>query len=464
EVEQHGVGQAIDRQQPIDLGEIGQRALGSLVARKLRGPLEHLGVAEQRGQRQQGVAHGRGRHDLIDQALQGGPVLAGERGPELSFAGSVGLDLLHQAAEEIGMADVELEATEAERAQALHGHGQDLDLGLRLVEADQLHAGLVELAAVGELRLVVAEDVGHVGQPQRLRLVAQAGGHDARDLGRDVGAQHEHAARFAVHEGEGVALHGLVGGDGQHVEELERRRDDLAIAPAAEDVEQARLHVTLARDLVGKVDPRTLGKLGEERLHPPGSAQRWASVVMRCTVTQSSRYSSSVMPAGEASMDHRRAGPSPSPSRTISRITTAWVTSTTLSPSWSARSVSMPSATRLATVGKDSPPRAVNLSGAVRQTSWRAGSAASTSARVRPSHAPKPSSRKAGMICTARRCGLATASAEMRARSSGLAKTAEMATPLSAAAAASLWRRPASVSGTSRHPAKRRSRVNTVSP
>src|SRR5207247_5094239 len=115
-------------------------------------------------------------------------------------------------------------------------------------------------------------------------------------------------ARFAVHEGEGIALHGLVGGDGQHVEELERRGDDLAVTPAAEDVEQARLDVTLAGDLVRKVDPRTLGKLGEQRLHRSASAPRWASVFMRCTVTQSSRYSSSVMPAGEASMDHRRAG------------------------------------------------------------------------------------------------------------------------------------------------------------
>src|SRR5207245_8882519 len=206
----------------------------------------------------------------------------------------------------------------------------------------------------------------------------QAGGHNGRELGRDVGAQYEHAARLAVHEGEGIALHGLVGGDGQHVEELERRRDDLPVAPAAEDVEQARLHVTLARDLVGKVDPRTLGKLGEQRLHRSASSPRWASVFIRCTVTQSSRYSSSVMPAGEASMDHRRAGPRPSPSRTMSRITTAWVTSTTQSPSCSARSASMPPATRAATAASDSPPGAVNVSGAGRHVSSGAGAAPAT--------------------------------------------------------------------------------------
>ena len=172
------------------------------------------------------------------------------------------------------MTHVELEAPEIERPQALHGHRQDLHLGFGLVEADQLHAGLIELAIVRELRLVVTEDVGDVRQTQRLRLVAQSGGHDARDLRRDVGAQHEHAPGLAVHEGEGVALHGLIGGHRQHVEELEGRRDDLPIAPAAKDLEEARLHVALAHDLVGKIDPRALRKLGEQRLHRAASGVR----------------------------------------------------------------------------------------------------------------------------------------------------------------------------------------------
>ena len=106
------------------------------------------------------------------------------------------------------MAHVDLEALEAERAQALHRHGDDLDLGLGLVEPDQLDARLVELAVVRELGLVVAEDVGDVAQAQRLGLVAQPRGHDARDLGRDVGAQGEHAAGLAIDELEHVLLHG----------------------------------------------------------------------------------------------------------------------------------------------------------------------------------------------------------------------------------------------------------------
>src|SRR5262249_5282382 len=173
----------------------------------------------------------------------------------------------------------------------------------------------------------------------------------------------------AVHEGEGISLHRLVGGHGEDVEEFERRRDDLAVAPAAEHVEQARLDMTLAHDLVGEIDPRALGKLRQQRLHGPGSAPRWASVFIRWTVTQSSRYSSSVMPAGEASMDHRRAGPRPSPSRTMSRITIACVTSTTDSPSCSARSASIPVVTRFATAVNDSPPGAQNVSGAERHVS-----------------------------------------------------------------------------------------------
>ena len=266
QVEQDRVGQAVDRQQPVHLGQVGDGARRALVARERGRPLQHGLVAEQRRQRAQRIAHVSGRRQLAHHALERAHVLAGQRLPQLVLVRGIGLDLLQQAAEEVRMAEVELEALEAERAQPLDGHGDDLDLRLRLREPDQLDARLVELAVVRHARLVVAEDVGDVGQPHRLGLVAQPGGHDPRDLGRDVGAQRQHAAGLAVHQREHAVLHGDVGADRQHLGKLERGRDDLAIAPAPEDVEQPLLDVTLARGLVRQIDAGAARQLGR-RLH-----------------------------------------------------------------------------------------------------------------------------------------------------------------------------------------------------
>ena len=236
--------------------------------------VEHAGVAEQRRQRAQRVAHVGGRRDLAHHALERGDVLAGQRLLELLLARAVGLDLLQQTAEEVGMAEVELEAVEAQGPQALDGHGDDLHLGLGLLEPDQLDAGLVELAIVRHLRLVVAEHVGHVAKPQRLGLLAQPGGDDPRDLGRDVGAQRQHPARLAVDQLEHVLLHPEVGAPRQHVRVLEGGGDDLAVAPAAEHVEQLRLDVPLAGRFVGQVDPRPPRQLRVHGPHRPPSSPR----------------------------------------------------------------------------------------------------------------------------------------------------------------------------------------------
>jgi len=134
--------------------------------------------------------------------------------------------------------EIELEPMQTQRVQALHGHRDDLDFRFRLLEPDQLHPRLVQLAVRGDVRLVVAEHVRQVREAERLRLVAHARGDDPRDLRRDVRAQREDAARLAVDEREHVLLHALVGARGEDVEIFERRRHDLAITPALENPEQ----------------------------------------------------------------------------------------------------------------------------------------------------------------------------------------------------------------------------------
>ena len=139
--------------------------------------------------------------------------------------------------------------------------------------------------------------------------------------------------------------------------ELERGRDDLAIAPAPEDVEQPLPR----RDACAR--PRPAGRCGRRAAagsassrtsltgcrgaggSSPGSpsrASRCASVFMRCTVAQPSRYSISVMPAGEASTERSRSVPSPSAASTIRRVTIACETRTTVAPSCAASSSARP--------------------------------------------------------------------------------------------------------------------------
>src|SRR3989441_7143571 len=50
QIEQHGLGQPVDRQQPMDLGEVGQGPLRARVAGEGRRPLQHLLAAEERSE------------------------------------------------------------------------------------------------------------------------------------------------------------------------------------------------------------------------------------------------------------------------------------------------------------------------------------------------------------------------------------------------------------------------------
>src|SRR5262249_31031369 len=358
-------------------------------------------------------------------------VLACESVTQGNAPGWITRRFFQQATEEVRVTEVDLEALEPERAQPLDRHRDDLDLGFGLLEPDQLDAGLIELAIVGHLRLVVPEHVGDVREAHGLGLLAEPRGHDARDLRRDVRAQRQHTTRLAIDELEHALLHADVGAHRQDVGKLERRGHDLAITPAREDVEQAALDVPLAGGLVGQVDARPLRQLRVNGLHELVSdrASRCASVFIRCTVTQSPTYSSSVIPAGDASTDHSRPGPSPSAARTIRRTTTACVTAMAVSPGWAATSRSTVMRTRVATAPSGSPPAGVTRWGVSRQASASRGNCRESSSRPSPSHAPNAISRRSGSTRGSRRCGLADGSAQIRARPRRVVEMAADAAP-----------------------------------
>ena len=152
------------------------------------------------------------------------------------------------------MADVDLEALEAGRPERLDRHRDHLGVRLRLVEPEQLHARLVELAHAPEARGLVTEHVGAVGEAVRLRPVAEARGGDAGDLRRHVGAEREHPPGVPVDELEHPLLERLVRPQGEDVEELERGGHHLPVPPQAEHAKKALLQAPETGRLVGEVD------------------------------------------------------------------------------------------------------------------------------------------------------------------------------------------------------------------
>jgi hypothetical protein len=101
-------------------------------------------MPEQGGQGQERVSDVGGGSEVGDQAFDRRRVLAREGLPQLALMCDVGLQLLQETAKEVGMAEIDLEVLEAERVQPLDRHRDDLDLGLGLLQTDQLNTRLEE--------------------------------------------------------------------------------------------------------------------------------------------------------------------------------------------------------------------------------------------------------------------------------------------------------------------------------
>ena len=124
--------------------------------------------------------------------------------------------------------------------------------------ADQLDAGLDELVLPSGPRRLVAEDAADVAQPQRFRLVVQAGAHHARGGDGHIGAEGQGAA-VAVEEAVHLRVEPRADVGGQRGRVLEGRQDDLPIAPRGPGGAQAGRHA-----------PQR-GRVGEQEIaHPLG--------------------------------------------------------------------------------------------------------------------------------------------------------------------------------------------------
>lgn len=128
-----------------------------------------------------------------------------------------------------------MRARHLEGAQRLGEQRHDLDLGVRLGPADELHAKLGELARLSAKGALLAHDGRLVAQARGEVCPTQALGGEAGDGQREVGAQHEQA---------------VVG-----VEQLERRALDAAGAlEHGAILEQRGLHRHVAVGVEARAD------------------------------------------------------------------------------------------------------------------------------------------------------------------------------------------------------------------
>ncbi len=159
-------------------------------------------------------------------------------------------ELGEQLAVEIGVAEADHRAPETGGVEC---RLQDLDYlrrPFRRRGADQLDAGLGELAHLTTLRAHGAEGVGQVAETQRHLGTGEATHDEPGDRDRHVRAQREQVAAL-VEEAVGRASRATVS-PGQDLVVLDRGRRDLAVAAALEDVDHRQVQATQLAHLGGQ--------------------------------------------------------------------------------------------------------------------------------------------------------------------------------------------------------------------
>ena len=166
-------------------------------------------------------------------------------------------ELGEQLAVEVGVAEPEDGAVQPDGVERRAQHLEHLGGALRRRRAEQLDPGVHELAHLAALWADDPVGVADVGEAQRRLGVGEAGGDQAGDRDRHVGAQREQLAALveeAVGADPAAALAAL-----QHLVVLERRRRHLAVAEALEDVDQGRLERAKLAHLVRQDVPGARG-------------------------------------------------------------------------------------------------------------------------------------------------------------------------------------------------------------
>jgi hypothetical protein len=149
-----------------------------------------------------------------------------------------------QGFDKIRQGKIDADTAHARGLQRLDGHRQDLADGGDAVAADQLRAGLAQLAFGPELGGAQLQDRAAISQPERTRAVAHSGGGDAADLRGDVRAQRQRALGNRIDEPHQLLRAGGLEPRHQLFLELGQRRADPFVAVRADGddhpVHQAR--------------------------------------------------------------------------------------------------------------------------------------------------------------------------------------------------------------------------------
>src|SRR5215471_3613318 len=315
----------------MDARELAERPLRPAVADQAARRVQDVGPAPQGREPEQELVLGAAQRRPVEQRLQRHEVAPGEGLPHARLQVGGQVEAVEQAQEELGVADVDLVAPQAGRVEAADGHRDHLGVRDRAGRAHELGADLVRLPAPGEAPGVVRQDRPRVAEPQRERRRAQGAGDQPGD---GHGALPHHGQDRAVGVGQLEQPAPVVGvqAEGERLQPLERRGDDVPIAPAAHLGEDRFLGVPhglrLLRQEVaeaGDVAKHLAVRPGEATSRPgPRRARRYSSSSSSISIATSSPKSMSPSSSSMSRLLLREDGSSSMSSSLENRSTSCW--------------------------------------------------------------------------------------------------------------------------------------------
>ena len=129
EVEAHVLLDAVRLEQAVDLREVVERAAALLIERERVALLEHLRAAIEHGQVAERLLGLLGQVERSDRAVEGDEVVLLERRLQGLLRLICKLVLVHDARDELDLAEADREVREAGAQQALDGQRDDLGIG-----------------------------------------------------------------------------------------------------------------------------------------------------------------------------------------------------------------------------------------------------------------------------------------------------------------------------------------------
>ncbi len=180
---------------------------------------------------------GRAKRRTGEQVLESDKIASRQGASHPGFHSGGETDGVHDALEELGMADVDLVASQARRLEASRRQCNDLGVRDRSRRADQLRAHLVGLAPLVESPLVGGKHRTRIAKAQGQGAGAQLARHQAGNWNRALADQGQNlAARVAELEQAPPLI--CVQAQLEHVDALDHRRDHVPVAPTAHLFEQ----------------------------------------------------------------------------------------------------------------------------------------------------------------------------------------------------------------------------------